>query len=63
MRGMCVAINDGQGIYARDVAGDSGESNVQSGGDDTVGISAVTVACNFADYFSNLLLNCSLVEL
>jgi hypothetical protein len=51
------------GIYAGDVAGDSGESNVQSGGDDTTGISAVTVAPNFVDYFSILLLKCTLVGL
>lgn len=62
-RGICTSKqNDGQGIYARDVAGDSGESNVLSGGDDTADIGAVTVALNFVDYFSNLLLNCTLVE-
>jgi hypothetical protein len=32
------------GIYARDVAGDSGESKALSRGDDTVEICAVTVA-------------------
>jgi hypothetical protein len=51
------------GLIARDVAGDSGESDALSGGDDTVEICAVTVAHYFADYFSGLLLNCTLVEL
>ena len=46
-----------------DVAGDSGESDALSRGDDTVDICAVTVAHYFADYFSDLLLNCTLVEL
>jgi len=60
---MCTSNKyDGHGIHARDVAGDSGESIVLSRGDDTVGICAVTVAHYFADYFSNLLLNCTLVE-
>ena len=31
-------------------------------GGDTADIGAVTVALNFVDYFSNLLLNCTLVE-
>ena len=45
MRGICTSNKyDGQGIYARDVAGDSGESKALSRGDDTVEICAVTVA-------------------
>ena len=37
----------------KDIAGNSGELIVKSGGDDTTGICAGTVAANLVDYFSN----------
>ena len=61
-RGMCTQnIKWWSGIYARDVAGDSGESIFQSRGDDTVGICAVTVAHILPIISAMYLLNCTLV--
>ena len=42
------------------VAGDSGESVAQSGGDDTTGVSAVTVAAKFAVFLSKIIVICTL---
>jgi len=42
------------------VASDSGESVAQSGGDDTTGISASTVAANFGVLSQQFILNCTL---
>ena len=56
---MLPQIYDGKS-FTRDVAGDSGESIAQSGGDDTTGISASTVAANFVVLFQQFTLNCTL---
>jgi hypothetical protein len=60
MRGTCYLTKYDGRLYARDVAGDSGESNAQSGGDNTTGISASTVAANFVVLFQQFILNCTL---
>ena len=44
-----------KGRSAKDVAGDSGESKAQSGGDDTTGSSACTDAAKIADFLSKLI--------
>ena len=56
---MLPQIYDGKS-FTRDVADDSGESIAQSGGDDTTGISASTVAANFVVLFQQFTLNCTL---
>lgn len=43
----------------REIAGDSGESNIQFGGDDTTCNCAGTVAANFVDYVSILFNICT----
>ena len=47
-------------LNARDIAGNSGELIVQSGGDDMTCICAGTVAAKSVNYFCNLLLFCAL---